>query len=234
MTPRQFWTAVAFAIVITLGMNALDMLYHVATNTAVHLNYVAVKATVIFSMVFLVALIVGRGKMHGVVTSILGPVMFYIYYTVATPTLNRALFTIDEAVWYIVVHAIALGLMYWLTSFVMKKGDRVSFAAATALTALPLYWACLMQEVVLRGGTEEQTTTVLPLASALLMLLILFVIAYGVSWIPKIKWGAGIVGGVVLAVILLTQGFAWQYLVVRSLALVIPYIIIDTTLRGES
>ncbi|MBI4016177.1 MAG: hypothetical protein HY363_00615 [Candidatus Aenigmarchaeota archaeon] len=103
-----------FSLLVTIGMNSLDMMYHLATDTAVHLNYVAVKFTIIFLVVFLIAHLVGIGLEEGIVSSIGGPVIFYIYYTFATPTLDRSVFTLDEAVWYIVVHALALFIVYWL------------------------------------------------------------------------------------------------------------------------
>ena len=58
-------------------MVVLDALYHLATETAVHINYVAVKFTVIFLVVFLVANWVGKSLTDGVFTSIAGPVIFY-------------------------------------------------------------------------------------------------------------------------------------------------------------
>lgn len=231
MTPKQFWTALAFGIIVTLGMNALDMLYHVATNTAVHLNYVAVKALVIFTTVFLIALVVGRGKIPGIVTSILGPVAFYIYYSFATPTLNRAVFTIDDAVGYIFVHIVALGLVYWLTYYwIMKKDEHLPFAITVALASLPLYWGWLMMLVKLAGGLDEHTTTVLGLGSALIALGILLVLSYLATMLKS--WWPGIIAGVVFGVI----GYFATMNVVDSVArvfiLAVPYLV-GYTLRGE-
>ena len=87
---------ILFSALLTIVMNGLDIVYHLATDWAVHLNYVAIKLTVIFTATLLIAHFVGKGKQQGIATSIVGPFMFYLYYVAANPTLNREVFKIDE------------------------------------------------------------------------------------------------------------------------------------------
>lgn len=233
MESNHFWKALAFAIIVTLGMNALDMLFHVATDTAVHLNYVAVKATVIFTTVFLIAWVVGFGKVPGIVTSLLGPLAFYLYYSVATPTLNRSLFTIDDAVGYILVHAIALGIMYWLMyAGTMKKDDRWPFSIATALAALAVYWLWLMAQIKLAGGLDEQTMMVLSFSMALVALVVLFILALAATFVWK-AWWPGIVAGIAFGGITLILGTVPLAAAVNAALFSIVYVIAHA-LRGEA
>ncbi|MBI4147728.1 hypothetical protein HY490_00385 [Candidatus Woesearchaeota archaeon] len=113
-------TVLLFSLLVTVAMNSLDMIYHLATDTAVHLGYVTVKFVVIFLVVLLIALLAGIGLEEGIVTMVGGPSIFYIYYTYATPTLDRSKWVLDENFGYVFVHAAALFLVYWLTTrFVM-------------------------------------------------------------------------------------------------------------------
>ncbi|MBI4145296.1 hypothetical protein HY493_03755 [Candidatus Woesearchaeota archaeon] len=223
----RIWTAFIFGIIVTLAMNALDMLYHVVTDTAVHLNYVAVKFTIIFATVFLIALVIGRGKTPGIVTSVLGPVAFYFYYSVASPTLDRSMFTIDEAVWYVVVHVIALAIAYLLAqSFVVKqKGGRLPFAILVSLAALPLYWGWLMALVKLGGGLDEDTTKVMTMGAAFLSLAILFVLIYGATWFCKKGHFPGFAAGLVFGIISVITGATVLDAFVRIFVIGIPYVL---------
>ncbi|MBS3147409.1 hypothetical protein J4219_00830 [Candidatus Woesearchaeota archaeon] len=102
-----------FSLIVTFLMNSLDVIYHLLTHTAVHLNYVAVKFTVIFLVVYLVSRHVGIGLQEGIVSALAGPMIFYMYYVAATPTLDRTLFVLDENVGYVLVHSAALFIAYW-------------------------------------------------------------------------------------------------------------------------
>lgn len=232
---NKAWTAFVFGIVVTLAMNALDMLYHVATDTAVHLNYVAVKFTIIFATVFLIALVIGRGRTPGIVTSILGPVAFYFYYSVASPTLDRSMFTIDEAVWYVVVHVIALAIAYWLaqSSIAKDKGGKAPFAILTSLAALPLYWGWLMALVKLGGGLDEDTTKVMTMGAAFLSLAIIFALIYIATWFCKKGYVPGFAAGVVFAVISVMTGATLLDAFVRVFVIGIPYLLAHQ-LKGVS
>jgi hypothetical protein len=231
---KQVWQAVVFGLIVTLAMNALDMLYHISTDTTVHLNYVAVKFTVIFTTTFLIALVIGRGKVPGIVNTLLGPSMFYIYYSVATPTLDRSIFTLDENVWYIVVHTIALGVIYWLTQtqVMTKKPKQLAFAALVSLAALPLYWGWLMALVRLMGQMEEETTHVLTVGLAFLIIALLFALVYGASWIRVKAWWPGVIAGAVFGLIGVAFGATWLDGLVRVFVIGIPYTLVHTTLRG--
>ena len=221
----KLWKPLVFAILVTLGMNALDMLFHVATETAVHLNYVAVKFTIVFVSVFLVAWLVGIGRTPGIVTSLLGPGMFYIYYRVATPTLERSLFRIDDAVLYIVVHAIALALVYWLATRVMKKeSGSLSFATLTSLAALPLHWGWIMFVIKWTGGLDGDTTKALTLNAGLIALVVLWILCYFASWISN-RWIAAAGAGIVFAIASMFLGATAIGGVARVFVLGVPYLL---------
>ena len=105
-----------FSFLVTAATNALDMTYHIAVGTAVHLHYVAIKFTVLFLTIFLVDLWVGRETKDAVFSSIAGPLVFYFYYVRATPTLDRSVFVLDEAFGYFFVHATAMYASYLLVT----------------------------------------------------------------------------------------------------------------------
>src|SRR3989344_1889634 len=125
----------AFSLIVTLAMNGFDMLFHLLEDTAVHLGYVAVKFTVIFLTVFLIVHIMGRGKEQGIVTSITGPAIFYVYYRYASPTLDRTLFKLDENVTYLFLHAAFLGIAYYLTHSLSQREGTMSQPIFKALLA---------------------------------------------------------------------------------------------------
>ena len=95
---------IIFSFFVTLVMVVIDAIYHLATETAVHINYAAAKFTVIFLVVFLVSYWIGKSKRDGAFTSVTGPAVFYLYYIFANPTLNREIFKIDENFGYIFVN----------------------------------------------------------------------------------------------------------------------------------
>ena len=78
-----------FSFLVSLPMVVLDGLYHLASETTVHLNYIIVKLLIIFLTVFFIAHWVGKSPREGLFSSIAGPGLFYIYYLFAYPTLNR-------------------------------------------------------------------------------------------------------------------------------------------------
>ncbi len=220
-----------FAVAVTLGMNALDMTYHVATNTAVHLNYVAVKFMIVFAAVFLVAWLVGYGRTQGIVTSLLGPVAFYLYYRFASATIDHSLFRIDDAVWYIVIHAIALGLMYFLGSRVMKKGDSLSFAAFCGLASLALHWGWIMFVIKWTGGTDEATMLAMTLSAAIVAFAFLFVLIYAMSWTNV--WLGSFVVGIVFAAASMLLGATPIGGVARVLVSAGPFWFVNKFLRAH-
>lgn len=227
---NSFLKSLVFAVAVTLAMNALDMSFHVATDTAVHLNYVAVKFTIVFAAVFLIALLLGFGRTQGIVTALLGPIAFYIYYRVASATIDHSLFRIDDAVWYILVHAIALGITYWLASRVMKKGDGLSFAALCSLASLALHWGWIMFVIKWTGGTDEATMLAMTLNAAIIAFVFLFVLIYAMSW-SKSLWIGSFGVGVVFAAASMLLGATPIGGVARILVSAGPYWFVDKFLR---
>jgi uncharacterized membrane protein len=229
---NSFLKALVFAVAVTLGMNALDMTFHVATDTAVHLNYVAVKFTIVFAAVFLIAWLVGIGRTQGIVTALLGPVAFYIYYRVASATIDHSLFRIDDAVWYICIHAIALGIMYFLGSRVIKKGDSLSFAAFCGLASLALHWGWIMFVIKWTGGTDEATMLAMTLNAAIIAFVFLFVLIYAMSW-TKSLWIGSIGVGIVFAAASLLLGATPIGGVARVLVSAGPFWFVHKFLRAH-
>jgi len=196
-----------FAVLVTLAMNALDMTYHVLTDTAVHLGYVAVKFTVIFLTVFLIDWLVGRSWKDQVFGSIAGPAIFFVYYLVATPTLDRSQFVIDEAIWYVAVHAVALGLSYWLASTVVKRADGWRHVGrgvlvGVAFTCLDL--AYRMVEERLRLDLEGVLSVAVPGYVVWHLVLAVAVVTF-VSWVSRVGWRSYVLAGLAVGAVL-----AWQ------------------------
>ena len=148
-----------FSISVTAAMNALDMVYHLSTGWAVHLNYVAIKLTVIFLTVWMITQFIGIGKEEGVVASIFGPFIFYIYYVFAGATLNREIFKIDEQFWFIFLH-VALMLIAYFAAFNFVKSKKhwlrtMSFVVTASFASIALDALYLMIRMRLQGIDEE-------------------------------------------------------------------------------
>lgn len=162
MDKQKLFSIFLFSALVTAMMNSLDMIFHLFEGTAVHLNYVAIKITIIFLTVFLTALVVGLGRSEGLFTSILGPVIFFIYYRVASSTLNRELFRLDEQLWYVFPHVLALGFSYWMAYDVLarksnwKKTRAIAQGLSLALMAIALDFIYLMFRVSLASGRNEE------------------------------------------------------------------------------
>ncbi len=109
---KRFWQIFLFSLLVTLSMNFLDSFFHLLTNTAVHLGYVVVKFTIIFLSVFFVSWFSGITFGNGLFTSLFGTTLFYVYYRMASATLDRTIFKLDENVGYILLHASMLLLVY--------------------------------------------------------------------------------------------------------------------------
>lgn len=177
---------------MTIVMNALDMVFHLLEGTAVHLNYVAVKLTVIFATVFLMSWWVGLGRAEGIFVSIFGPFIFYVYYKFASSTLNRALFRIDEQFWYVFIHVLLLAVAYWTTYRFLLKQKYKGWVQALgrgfliAFTMVALDFVYLMARVaVATGRNEEAVARTLNLGYALGLLMFLFALATAVYGLMK-------------------------------------------------
>lgn len=107
--------SLSFAFVVTMSAMALDMMFHMATNVAVHLPYVLVKAVVVGFTLILVSYWVGINFKDGLAWSLGASVLFDVYYNFAEPTLDRTVFTLDEAALFIIVHFFCIAIPYLLT-----------------------------------------------------------------------------------------------------------------------
>src|SRR3989344_8270849 len=148
-----------FSALLTVVMNGLDIVYHLATDWAVHLNYVAIKLTVIFAATLLIAQFVGKGKQQGIATSIIGPFMFYIYYVAANPTLNREVFKIDEQFWFFFIHAAFMAIAYVAAYWNLQRTgwhQKASFIILTTIGAVALDAVFIMARLKVLGFDEEQ------------------------------------------------------------------------------
>ena len=162
---NKFFSNFLFSLLITLSMNGLDIVYHLATNWAVHLNYVAIKLTVIFLSIFLISQFIGKGKEQGIVASILGPFMFYIYYFSAVPTLNREVFWLDEQFFFIFLHFFFMLVSYFAAlNFLDSKKDylrKLSFVLLTSVSSIALYAIFLMAQWRFLGLDEETAASLM-------------------------------------------------------------------------
>ncbi len=96
--------ALALSFVVTMSAMALDMMFHMATGVAVHLPYVLVKVAVVWFTLVLAYWWLGWRLWDGIVWSMGASILFDIYYNFAEPTLDRTVFTLDEATFFIAVH----------------------------------------------------------------------------------------------------------------------------------
>jgi hypothetical protein len=162
---NKFLSNFLFSLIITLSMNGLDMVYHLATGWTVHLNYVAIKLTAIFLTTFLITQFIGKGKEQGIISSILGPVMFYIYYVSAVPTLNREVFWLDEQFFFIFLHSFFMLISYFAAlNFLDSKKEfirKLSFLLLTSVNSIAIYALALMSQWRLQGLDEETAASLM-------------------------------------------------------------------------
>ncbi len=220
-------------------MNALDMVYHLATGWAVHLNYVAIKLTVIFLTVWLVTQLIGAGKEEGIVASVFGPFIFYIYYVFAGATLNREIFRIDEQFWFFFLHLTLMLIAYFAAfNFFKSKNHWIgtsSFVITSSFASIALSGLYLMIKMRLQGLDEE--------TAAKLM-------TFGLIKIPVIAYIVGVIIGVLadslfrkkhfdsisaalassIIIVLLTKDF--MHAIFAFLFVLIVYFIVHTYRKG--
>jgi len=104
--------SLALSFVVTMSAMALDMMFHMATNVAVHLPYVLVKVAVVWFTLVLAYWLVGWRKWDGIIWSLGASVLFDVYYNFAEPTLDRTVFTLDEAALFIIVHFFCIAIPF--------------------------------------------------------------------------------------------------------------------------
>ncbi len=218
---NSWYNKLLFSILVTLVMNALDMLYHLSTSWAVHLNYAAVKLTLIFLSVYLITALVGIGKQEGIVASILGPFMFYVYYVFANPTLNREVFNIDEQFWFFFLHAAFMLVAYFAMRYSVQKAS----VWKSYIQAFVVWWSMMALELLflmavwrLQGIEEEAATMMMTFSIAWPVLLVLFV-ALGLGLLVRKNWVAALLAGIGTALVqdtlsgvfvLIMTWLAWQ------------------------
>ena len=159
-----------FSVVVTVVMNGLDMFYHLSTGWAVHLNYVAIKVTVIFLSVWMITQFIGIGKEEGLAASLFGPVMFYIYYVFAGATLNRDEFKIDEQFWFTFLHVGCMLIAYFGAWYFIAGKSRTTrtlgFWTPATFTAIALFAIAVMFQWRLQGISEEDATRMMTFCSS--------------------------------------------------------------------
>ena len=106
--------ALDLSFVVTMSAMALDMMFHMATGVAVHLPYVLVKVAVVWSTLILVYWWLGWRMWDGIIWSLGASILFDIYYNYAEPTLDRTVFTLDEAALFIIVHFFCIAIPFFV------------------------------------------------------------------------------------------------------------------------
>ena len=174
-----------FSFIVALPMVMLDVVYHLATATAVHINYVAVKFTIIYLTLFLTTYWVGKGLNEGIFATIAGPLLFYIYYVFADPTINRDVFKIDDSFGYIFLHIAVFAVSYAVVhNFVVRGADKnhhwfaVGKAFAFALTVFGLDAAYQMLKVQLTTHDEEMVARVMSIDTSVYLVMSLLVVGF--------------------------------------------------------
>lgn len=161
----KLYSNLLFSIIVTAVMNALDMVYHLATGWAVHLNYVAIKITVIFLTVWMITQFIGKGIEEGIVASVFGPLVFYLYYVFAGATLNREIFKLDEQFWFIFLH-ISLMLIAYFAAWYFAVGEKqllrtFGFVLIASATSVALYALFIMIRWRIIGMSEDDAATLM-------------------------------------------------------------------------
>ena len=165
-------------------MVMLDGLYHLGTETAIHLNYMLVKISLIFLILFLTTYWVGKGKNQGIFACILGPVIFYIYYLFADATLNRDHFIIDDSFGYIFLHILVFFIAYFTMYYILtlNKGNKdirngaIAFMLAIGTFGLDSFYK--MALVQIKTSNEELVATALDFSQSIYLVMFLIVIYF--------------------------------------------------------
>jgi len=116
--------ALAFAVVVALAAQAIDIFFHFILGVTVHLPYISVKSFVIAFTLFWFSYWTGVKWDRGLIATITAAILFYIYYRYTEPTLDRTIFKIDEDFGFVFIHMFAIYLPYFLTwKFLLKKSE---------------------------------------------------------------------------------------------------------------
>lgn len=188
---NKFIDSLLFSFFVSISMVMLDALYHLATETAVHINYVLVKITIIFLTLFLTSFWIGKGKHEGIFACILGPIIFYIYYLFADSTLNREVFKLDDSFGYIFLHIFVFAISYLImyNFLVLKKGlqeiKTTGLAFIMALTIFGLDSFYRLGKIQLTTKNEELVAKVMSFSESLYLVLFLIVIYFLIFYYIK-------------------------------------------------
>lgn len=188
---NKFFDSLIFSFFVSISMVMLDALYHLATNTAVHVNYFLVKITIIFLVLFLTTFWVGKGKHEGIFVCISGPIIFYIYYLVADSTLNRAIFKLDDSFGYIFLHIFLFAISYIImyNFLTIKKGSQeiktacLAFILALSVVGIDSFYR--LGKLQLITNNEELVTAVLGFTESLYLAMFLIVFYFLVFYYIK-------------------------------------------------
>ncbi|MEK6848362.1 MAG: hypothetical protein AABX65_01890 [Nanoarchaeota archaeon] len=184
MERTSFINSLLFSFFISMSMLMLDAFYHLASNTAVHVNYILVKIVIVFLALFLTTLWIGKGTNPGIFSIILGPVIFYIYYVYADATLNRSIFKLDESFGYVFLHILVFLIAYavFYNFIEKKKGSKELQSAGTsfilALVVFGVDTFFWLSKVQLQTANEEVVAKLMSFDSSLYLVLSLFVTGF--------------------------------------------------------
>ena len=188
-----------FSIIVTLGMNAFDMFFHYGTDTAVHLNYVLVKLTIIFLTTYLISQFIGISTREGIVISFVGPFFFWLYYVSAYPTLDRNVFRIDDQFYFYFAHVpmMAVGYFsnYWYLTTKNPHLKKLCLAISTTFAVLALEILYFMVSLKGAGIPEDVEVTMIDFPNAYTMLGIIAVPVFVVSWMKQKLPKKGLIAG---------------------------------------
>ncbi|MBI4154553.1 hypothetical protein HY498_00505 [Candidatus Woesearchaeota archaeon] len=201
MRMKNFVKVFLFSLIVALSMNALDMFFHYSTNTAVHIGYVTVKLTIIFLSIFLISQFISISNRDGIVVSIFGPFIFWLYYIYAYPTLDRAVFRLDEQFYFIFPHIVMMFVAYFsLYWFIIKENfKKIYFLISSTLTLLALNLLYFMLKFKIKGIPDSDAANMVVFIDATKMLLISLIAVAIVLFIYKNKF-KGLIAGLISAI----------------------------------
>lgn len=229
---NKFAQEFLFSFLVALPMVMMDALWHLATNTVVHINYVAVKFTLIFLTLFLTSYWVGKGFNQGLFATIAGPALFYIYYLFADPTINREVFKIDESFGYIFLHIAVFVIAYAVVYNLIlhrkstKEAQRAGKAFIWALCVVALDAGYQLERVQLATRNEELVAAVLKFDLSLYLTLALIVVGFLIHQygrMPQVKLPLLTLAG---AGFIFLMGGDWMRTIVGILSAGIPAVLL--------
>ncbi|MBI2138979.1 hypothetical protein HYU13_05285 [Candidatus Woesearchaeota archaeon] len=221
-------------------MVVLDMLYHLAGGTAVHLLYVLVKFFVIFLVTFLTAHFVGRSPGEGWFTTISGPIIFYLYYRFANPTLNREVFVLDEQFWFVFAHIAMMMLSYFgVYYFVFGKKDSIKaksivsvFVLALLVTGIDILYQLTYVHIA-TGGDEKANAVALHFEKSFNLFALVFLSGLFAKKLKKNPLVSGIAFVAAVSLIIFLTSFNLPRAFFGIISGALPYWLLSLNFRGK-